>query len=58
MAQRAALTEGFRPCGWCLCLFLQLSAENAQLLITIFLAVFSFFEIRSASFIESITAFC
>lgn len=31
MAQRAALIEGFRPFGWCLCLFLQLSAENQQL---------------------------
>lgn len=33
MAQRAALAliEGFRLLGWCLCLFLQLSAENQQL---------------------------
>lgn len=31
MAQRAALIEGFRPFGWCLCLFLQLSAKNQQL---------------------------
>lgn len=52
MAQRAALAliEGFRLLGWCLCLFLQLSAENQQLSEAILFAVSLFFDTRSGSF--------